>query len=66
MSCIILGDGYTEHDTRLLNLPLKYIVDHLEQNSYRVTVYLPEAVLSRAYSIENGVFTPLGSWGRGN
>lgn len=56
----------TEHDTRLLNLPLKYIVDHLEQNSYRVTVYLPEAVLSRAYSIENGVFTPLGSWGRGN
>lgn len=56
----------TEIDTRLLNLPLKYIVDHLDSNHYRVTVYLPEAVLSRAYSIENGVFTPLGSWGRGN
>ena len=56
----------TEPDTRLLNLPLRYIVDHLDANSYRVTVYLPESVFSRAYSIENGVFTPLGNWGRGN
>ena len=56
----------TELDTRLLNLPLRYIVDHLDANSYRVTVYLPESVFSRAYSIENGVFTPLGNWGRGN
>lgn len=56
----------TELDTRLLNLPLKYIVDHLEKDSYRVTIYLPEAILNRAYSIEGGTFTPLGSWGRGN
>ncbi|WP_165544821.1 hypothetical protein [Pasteurella multocida] len=61
-----LNQENMESDSRLLNISVKYIVDTLDHNSYRVTLYLSDAVISRAYSTEQGNFTSLGSWVRGN
>lgn len=55
-----------ETDPRLLNIPVKYVVDGLDDNNYRVTLYFPDSVISRAYATNRGRFTSLGAWVRGN
>lgn len=61
-----LNKENTETDSRLLNISVKYIVDTLDNNTYRVTLYLSDSIISRAYSIEKGDFNSLGNWVRGN
>lgn len=56
----------TETTPGLLNIPVKYIVDSLEENSYRVTLYISDSIISRAYSVNRGQFISLGNWVRGN
>ncbi|MDG6882811.1 conjugal transfer protein TrbH [Phocoenobacter uteri] len=63
---VVNSNTGNNQDIGLSTLPLSYIVDKLDTKSYRVTVYLPEAIFSRAYSIDEGKFQKIGNWVKGN
>jgi len=44
--------------------PIGYIVDHLGENLYRVTISIDSRLLSRVYSSSGKGITPAGAWTR--
>lgn len=59
------GKGYAieEKNTRASSDCLLYVLDTLDTNSYRFTLYIDSRrQLSRAYQEQNGVFIPVSGW----